>query len=181
MYEFEVNVILKAKEAMGQNPRRDASSDKACRWCAAKPVCPARRDRHVNLFDSVTSGERTSDEHLVEMFAESDAIRGYLKSVEDHLFQRVRDGEEIPGVDIKRARSTRRWGDMADFALEEAIGDRAFKRSLITITEARKIKEAHPVIEEYTYKADGSMRLVLSDTSHAKKAKELFEIVDPMT
>lgn len=78
-----------------------------CRWCAAKPVCPAMTgavDRAV-----ATQIAALPVAQLGEYLERADMVEEWIASVRGLALQLLESGAEVPGYKLVAKRSTRQW------------------------------------------------------------------------
>lgn len=147
---------LRALAEQGVEPGREsyAPTEKACRFCRAKAVCPALHAHTMEVsrmeFDGL--GEPT---HPVEpaslpgpdiavALAAVPLLEIWTKAIRAEAEARLFRGEEVAGLKVVQGRrGARAWGDKA--AAEEAMrsmrvgADRMYSRKLISPTQAEKL------------------------------------------
>jgi len=101
-----------------------APSEKACRWCRAKGICPSRQeafsvvpgdvfsDLTVIPKDQLPRVARMDDEQILAVFKNADVIRSILSDVEDYVLERANMGKPVPGTKMVKGRQgNRKWVD----------------------------------------------------------------------
>lgn len=159
-------IQVKAQAAMNDYVRELQPSDDACRWCRCKPYCRAYTSQLLNNLTDLTGGmSRLSDEAMTYIFANSKRIRSTLKEIEDALYSRVSDGEQINGVSIgtgrRGAKTWRHDVDPVTIMAQAGIPvDQAVVSKPISPTQAMKLAD----IDDSAYtQPDGKPRLVPGD------------------
>ena len=134
-------VEAKAKAALGKNPPRKAGETQ-CRWCKAKPDCPALNAHLAEIvgdeFDNLDA-DAIDDKTRKAILDNADLITGYIAAVRDSVFRRIFAGGKFDGYKIVAGRSIRKWKPEAEDALVNLIGDDAYERKLIGVTAATKL------------------------------------------
>jgi hypothetical protein len=152
---------------------------KQCRWCRAKPICPAllRSTEETLLmeFDDMRDPVPVAlltDEQIKIVLENKPLIIDWLNSIETHVMKRICGGNNFPGYKIVHGRSNRKWSD--DLAAEEVLvsllGDKAYTKKLITAPQAEKAvgKDNLDYIKPLIVKPDGAPTLV-PDTDKRKE------------
>ncbi len=179
LVKFGEEVKQKALLALEENPIRIAGA-KQCEWCKAKGSCSTLASfveetisAEFDNLDEIKSNN-LSDEKIKSILDNSKLILSFLKEVEDNAFTRIASGKELPGYKIVEGRSNRKWGEDAENILIEKLGkDKAFKSSLITITDAEKLlKKAE--VDKLTIKPKGKLTLV----PESDKRQAVTNIID---
>jgi hypothetical protein len=173
LQSFEAFATKQAKLALQPNAPLTAG-EKQCRWCKAKAECPALKafteDAMLSSFDDVF--EAPKNEHLTheqkrKILDAKPLILDFLNAIEDDVFEKLSRGEAFEGYKLIEGRSTRQWVDDIEPMLFEALGDKAYRQSLITITEADKLL-SKDTMKELTIKPAGKPKLAPS--SHKSPA-----------
>lgn len=118
-------------------------SDKACRYCPAKPICPAQSERTAQMLEMVDDREMGAldDDEIFAIFKASPGIRTFLDEVEDY----VRDQPDAvlakQGFEKKDGRRAYSWttSDEASvaFALNNLFGIEPYEQKLKTPAKVR--------------------------------------------
>lgn len=144
------------------------ASKKACQFCKAKPTCPALAKF---VPDIKTKLGELSDEQLSAIYDNKDLITMYLKSVEEHIKNKLEQGSFM-NYTLRPKLSNRKWNDDAYDYLVENLSEEAFEVSskLIGITKAEKLL-GKEVVNKLTIREEGVNEIVkISDES-----KEIFK------
>lgn len=154
-YEITVKALLdwaewakgQAEEALSENGVY-APSEKACKWCAMKPICRHRKehieDEMMIQFDNLDE-EPPKDQHTLSMdelgliFSYKAQLVEWLNSIEAYLQTQMESGEPVKGFKLVHKRAIRRWSEDAEEKLVEALGEQAYKKSIIGIGEAERL------------------------------------------
>lgn len=142
----EINALVAhlsqaAKDAMemvkGNIPLDFKPSCHACRYCKAKGTCKA----HAACASVTTETASLSDEELIAAYAKVADLKAWIEAIEEKAMEACKEGR-LTGYHIGEGRKgTRKWTDelVAETALVDALGDKAFVKSVITPTAAEKI------------------------------------------
>ena len=186
LVKFGEYASKKANEALTPNAPR-TPGEKQCKWCNAKATCPALKKHTENTilssFEDLNEKDPTSkgniftnqlnDEQLKLILDNKNLIEDFLKSVEQHIYDRVLNGEKFEGYKLVEGRSNRKWVDDAEEVLKNKLGEDAYEKKLIGITAAgKKLKKDE--VEELTYKPEGKLQLVPA----SDKRKEVTKTID---
>lgn len=147
---------LRALAAQGIEPGREsyAPSEKACRFCRAKALCPALQAHAVEVsrmeFDGLgepthpVEPETLPGPDLTLALAAVPLLEIWVKAIRAEAEARLFRGEEVAGLKVVQGRrGARAWGDKA--TAEEAMrsmrvgADRMYSRKLISPTQAEKL------------------------------------------
>ena len=157
--------------------------EKQCKWCKAKPTCPAlmqlTEDIIMEKFDEMDGEELPSvgflsgngmpaeltNAALQTILDNKKLIIDWLNSVEDHVKSMIESGETFPGYKLVNGRSSRVWNDepKAERLLKRLLGAAgAYEKKLLSIPKAEKAlgKEKSYRIEKLVDKRVGPPTLV---------------------
>lgn len=82
-----------------------------CKFCAAKPLCPARKELFDEWNDLGTLPKLLTDAELESALRYSDYVIEWLKAVQDFAFQRAMAGKRWRGFKLVAKRRSRRIED----------------------------------------------------------------------
>lgn len=159
-------------------------SDKACRWCKAKSVCPAlAAEVRENVSSAPVTAEDFDDltvdtaeeiglldgDDLAAKMAMTDLIEDWIKAVRAETERRLLAGEPVSGYKLVRGRAgARAWGDAeeAEAILKKArVGDdKIYTKKIISPTQAEKLAKAGDLgprnwkkLEELVTRSEGGL------------------------
>lgn len=160
--DFYANII---KKCLDENAIR-TPNEKACRFCKAKINCPALKNIIPTNFEI-----NKSDEELKIILDNKNLIINYLKSLEEHIKNRIEEGEKFKGYTIRKKNTNRTWNKDAYEVLTSILQDDAFEKKLIGITKAERLigKE---IINTITEKKEGEYELVNDNLENEKIISE---------
>lgn len=134
LWEVNVNELLTTWDAFFKNIVVNAMSpngirtpgEEQCMWCKGKTTCPeaaqkALADARV-LFEPITTAapaiikERAlrepselTDQQIKMVMESYDFIMGWLKAIKEHVEDRFRSGDPLPGFKQVAGRGSRKW------------------------------------------------------------------------
>jgi hypothetical protein len=154
--EFAFKAEEAAKEALSPNPQFNPQP-KACRWCRAKGDCKALADQTAADFEDISTDtpDTLTNDQISDILQKADTIRHFLKAVEENAFTRSLKGEDINGFKLVNKRARAKWKPEAEQRLYNDLGDKAYRKSLITITEAKKLYPIDEIVEMTDKKSEG--------------------------
>ena len=158
LLEYE-KLFKQAIQAALQPDAKRTPHDKACKWCPVKATCPALLELTKNAAISNFEKLELSDDDYRYILDNSDLISNFIKSVEEKTYNKLVAGGSLEGYKLVQGRSTRKWTDDAEEALKGSLGEAAYSKKLIGVTEADK-KIPKEVMEELTQKEIGKPLLV---------------------
>ena len=157
------------------------ATDKGCQWCAYAPKCPAlfklTTDTIGSDFDDLEDESNLPDARIEAIIKNAALIKKYITTVEDYAFEQVEGGKQYANLKIIAGRSSTKWSGDFEEHIEAALGEEAFVKKPISITNAKKILGAKSFTEQlapYTTKTSGGRKLVSKD----KPGKELTSVLD---
>lgn len=148
-------VSEKANEALSDNAQFNPS-DKACQWCPHKANCVALQKFTESVISAefenldLPSPESVDVENVLKNKA---LIEGWLKAVEQVVFDKLSNGENVPGYKLVAGRSNRKWSDenLAIDTLSETVEDeKLFTKKFLTVPQAEKLIGKAEFSEKYS-------------------------------
>ncbi len=132
-----------AVEAADQALTDDApvKAGKHCKWCKAKPICPAHTDAAVEALNVDPSGPLTSLE-IAQAMQRADLLKDWINSIYALAQNELEAGASIPGYKLVQKQPRRVWvdPDEVEAALRKAkvkVGT-MFKRTLLSPAQIQK-------------------------------------------
>lgn len=130
---------------------------KQCRWCAHRTNCPElaayMRELMAPSFQNLDIETLDHDVKL-EILKHKKSIMDYIHALEEEAIATLREGRPYDGAYLGEGRSLAKWSENAEHYLVNALGNQAYRESLITITEARK-HLPKDVVDSLTIKPQG--------------------------
>jgi len=152
-----------------------------CRFCPAKLVCPLL----TSLYGAAMKAQpaavvQESDAALGRQYQYIQAVKFYIKALEDETFRRLSDGREVPGTKLVRKKANRVYKDGAADLAKAKFKDKAFTApALKSPAELEKLgPEAAAWVKSYAYTPDTGLTVALSsdpkDAVKVERASEKF-------
>ena len=128
-------------------------SNAACKFCKAKPTCPALRKDVVRMFDATPNPATAKGAELAAVLAKAEMVDAWIKAVRAEVETRLLDGQEVPGFKVVMGKKgNRSWSDKeaaAEMLLSMRLPhDHVFEYSLISPTEAEKMAKLGVISEK---------------------------------
>lgn len=142
--------------------------EEQCRWCKAKPTCPALRD-HVlatvsddfvdltqplkpQLSPAVERLDASDNHHIANCLGAVDLIEGWCKAVRSKAESELLAGRAVPGFKlVEGKRGHRKWANAEEVeALLKSMRlkhDQIYDYSLISPTQAERLAKADAIGE----------------------------------
>jgi hypothetical protein len=115
-------------------------SESACRFCKAAPNCPALYQNQLEIvggdFADLTSPEKLTDEQIAAVVLNRSKVEKWMKQVNAHALDRANRGKPVAGTKVVEGRAVRRWTSEGKSVLVDHLGDDAFEKKLIGVTQA---------------------------------------------
>lgn len=173
---WEGYIKAKAEIALNDNAPR-IPSENACKWCKAKTTCPALYDFTADVLEA--SKEEVEDAKIRIILDNSKMIKNYLTSLEDKVFSKLSSGYSFPGYKLIEGRNTRKINSENENKLFELLGEKAYSKSLIKVTDLEKIVDKE-TLNSFIYISKS--RPLLVKENDKRKALEIekfdFEAVE---
>jgi len=102
------------EEALSDAPRLESGS--WCRFCAARPICPAHTGPLLDLAQfAVPTAPTMPKEAYLQILAKGlnlvDAIKDMRAALHDQAKRALQDGDSVPGYALSAGRAERHWRD----------------------------------------------------------------------
>lgn len=123
--EWAETELIPAMNAVEIDNSLDAG--KWCRFCPAKLVCPLMK----SLFGAAMQANpknipNLSDEELGRSYQYTEAVKSYLKAMEEETFRRLNLGREVPDVKLVYKKANRVFKDGALEVFRDKFGGEAY-------------------------------------------------------
>lgn len=163
--EWVRDTLLPAMAATEYDGNLDAGP--WCRFCAAKLVCPLL----TSLFRAACVANpkeiiNYSDESAGRSYQYAQAVRFYLKALEDDIYRRLNSGVVMEGVaKLVNKKANRVFNSGADILAKEKFGADAFtKPALKSPAELEKLSPAaKEFVKEFAHQPATGLRVALWD------------------
>ena len=113
-----------------------------CKFCKAKPVCPALKGRVDNLQSFMKSSKvinLVEEEQINEILSSSELIIDYLSSVKDYVYSKAQDSGSFAGWTLSKGKTVRKVREDLIPDLEKEIGIDLYKKTPLGVIEMEKI------------------------------------------
>lgn len=158
--------------------------ENACRFCRAKVRCPAL-NRHV-LLETLQDPTKGTEVDLAKAYSSLSIIEQYAKALKEEMFKRLSDGVEIKGYQLVEGRKGNRIfkdTEKATEILTDILGDKAFKKLLITPKEVEQFHKEQMVstevwekIQEFITRGDGKPVIAPRDIPPTNKQTQKAQL-----
>lgn len=186
--DYLISFAEKAKKAVKMALVKDPvfnPTEKGCKWCKARANCKALMNYTSDLithgFDDLTQldANTISNEELALILKNKELITNFLKDIEARAYKHtIIDGGCLDGFKVVNKKSRAVWKDEAESVLKEKLGDKAYTKKVITITEAKKIMPLNEIVELTHKKTNGYDLVPEADRRKAVDVKEEQNILD---
>ena len=188
-WEISVEDLLRWKDeklipAVDAAIQKDAPfhpSEKACQWCAGKPICPALGNQitescglaltdKTEAFEAIQfpDPEKLTDDQISKILMLMPLVKPFFDSVAEMALDRAMKGDVIEGFKLVQGRrGNRQWVD--EKAVKEAfafLGDDLFEKKLLSPNKLEKMlpKDRRDEVESFTTRSEPKLSLApLSD------------------
>jgi hypothetical protein len=178
LVEWAENELLPAMNAAEID--NDFEAGKWCRFCPAKLFCP--------LLSGIFGAAAKADPKAIPNFSakrigleyqERDAVKFYMKALEDEVFRRNSIGHTVPGTKLVQKQAKRVWREEALAELTAKIGKDAFTTpALKSPAEIETLgADAKKLVKEYAYTPNTGLTVAReSDRRGAVKVEQTADI-----
>lgn len=159
-----------------------------CRFCSAKLVCPML----TSLFGAATIANpkhvaNLNNQSLGRSYQYVQAVKFYLKAMEEETFRRLNIGDTVPGTKLVKKKANRVYKDGAGELAKKRFGPEAFtKPELKSPAELEKVgPEAKAWVQQFAYLPETGLTVALLDdprpAQKVDKASAVFASVMGLT
>lgn len=181
LLEWAECVKARVKLTLVSNPVRNAGA-KQCHWCLAQSDCNVLgqyvEDVLCSDLEDLTQDVDSlmlSDDDKRRILDNKVMIEKFLKSVYNDVYGTLIGGGTFEGYKLVEGRSSRIWVDGAESAVYEKLGEEAYKKSFIGVTQADKLLDKD-FVSNFTVKPQAKLQAVRQDD--VRKGVTVDKIVD---
>jgi hypothetical protein len=156
-----------------------------CRYCRARPLCPAALDQAQEVtrmsFDvlvpSPPAPTQLTEEQLQRVLLLAPQVEEWITSVRAHAAERARRGD-LPGWKLVAKRPTRKWKDAEQ--AEKVLGGLLFERSIRSVAAVEKVvgkKQMSQYEALITKQSSGAVLVQDSDRRPAITGEVQFDVL----
>lgn len=155
--------IIRLNNEVKGDPLTFAPSEKACRWCPAKAICPARQGDMLNGIEALDTieppkplplPEALSIEQLAAVLKHKSNIAKWLNDVEEYATNRMRDGNTVPGFKLVMSRGGNRYWSDPKKAAELLVKTTVLKRAEVVEEKTISPAAAEKLVGKKKFAAD---------------------------
>ncbi len=113
-----------------------------CRFCPAKPVCPAllKETGRLLMLANGTAGALVGPDDLAVVLDKAPMVEKFIKAARAEAMRRLEAGEKVEGWKLAHNSPHRRWNANAALELEALLGEDAWEKpKLIGLTKAQAL------------------------------------------
>ncbi|CUW38822.1 protein of unknown function(Protein of unknown function DUF2800,9-401) [Magnetospirillum sp. XM-1] len=144
LLEWRSDVLAAARRTL--EPDAPLAAGSWCKFCGAAGFCPKLREQSLENAMSEFSddlSELTPDE-IARILNAAEDVENWIKAVRAYAYQRLEQGDAVPGWKLVPKRATRKWAEDEETTAEALRllglddGD-LFKKSLLTPAQVEKL------------------------------------------
>jgi len=177
---FGKYVTERAQLALSPDAQR-IPGKKQCQWCKAKGDCKALSDFTTATITADFSDldnidvETLTDDEKKSIIDNKGLFQSFLNAVEASVFNQLGTGKYFPGYKLVEGRAIRKWNSSAESAIVKELGEDAWLKRMIGITEVEK-RLGKDFTKDLTDKPQG--KTVLAPIADKRQALEINSIED---
>lgn len=137
LYTYYKYINYKALEALKDDAPRIPSKE-ACMWCKARFTCYALKNTTKNVISLIDKKDLT-DVDIRYIIDNAGLVRSFISSIEDKIYEQLNNGINFDGYKLVEGRSIRKLKDGAKEKVVALLGEKAYSKSIINITELDKL------------------------------------------
>lgn len=170
-------VLLPAMEAAEVDETFDTG--KWCRFCPAKLLCPLL----TGLFGAAAKANPAavpnfSHQRLGLEYKQREAVKFYLKALEDETFRRLNIGQPVPGAKLVLKQAKRVWAEGARDLFVKEFGDEAIEPGALKSPAQMETigPKAKALVQQHAYMP--ATGFTVADESSSKPAVKVERVAD---
>lgn len=162
-----------------------------CRFCAAAQTCPQLQTKALEVakldFDDVDNPKiptikSMTVEQIAKVVEHKKVIETLIKNCEAEIYDRLMNGEQLPGVKLVKKRTKKEWLDEQEVvaAFQPTIGEDLFETKLLSVAKLQKLVPKGDLDGYFEVVETGLTVAPQSDRRHAvaPDAKKDFEQIE---
>ena len=106
---FEADLLRAVN--LAQQPNAPIEAGDHCRWCAAKPICPAMTGAVARA--AKTALKNIDASQIGAMLQQADLIEDWIKDLRELAFEMLENDVKVPGYKLVPKRAVRQWANEA--------------------------------------------------------------------
>ncbi len=138
---------MNRKIALTKEPSAMVSSGSWCKWCWAKPICPALRQNIADQLPAIPGKELLLPDvkglpipTLTKILDSKELLESWLDACMAYAQDVLEAGGVIPGYELAQKRANRKWKNEADVIQAfRDLGERAYQLKLNSPAQMEKI------------------------------------------
>lgn len=158
--------VLEAGKQAIKDPLASYNPGPWCKYCPVKLACPA-------IFSPVAKANEEgeprelSNEALGEWLALKDQLRQFAKDLEDAAFNKLSQGEDVPGYKLVDRYGNRAWSDGAFDALAKVVDtEKLYEQKPRSPAQVEKMgKDVKSIVQEYSHQPYKGLTVTPADDS----------------
>lgn len=174
-----------------EDPQAEFTSGEHCKFCPAKPICPELSttamkqalidfDAELGAVTLPAITDKTPIAYLPQALDASEKLTVWIKALKEAAFNALKRGEKIQGYKLVDKRSTRKWVNAEEAALEARpiFGEEIFETRLKTPAQFEKTfgkKDAKGFLGAHASDVSTGVTLV-KESDPRPEAKTIAEI-----
>lgn len=125
-----------------QNAKLEAGDH--CKWCRAKAICPALREKALETAQGDFSGvlpmpETLDDDQIAKVVANGKLLVEFVEACKSYATSRLAQGHKLPGVKLVRGNARKAWTEGVQDKLVEMIGEKVLETKLRSVSQVLKL------------------------------------------
>ena len=177
LYSYYKYINYRGLEALKDDAPR-IPSEEACRWCKARFTCYALNNVTKDVVDLINKQDLTNDD-IRYVLDNAKLVKTFISSLEQRIYEQIESGGQFEGYKIVEGRSMRKLREDAQEKLVALLGEKAYSKSIINITELDKLLTKDEV-NSLVYLSKGKPRLVKDSSNNESIEFDslIFESID---
>jgi len=174
---LEFGKMVRGQVKLSKNTITVYNPGEHCTFCRGKINCPSIKSYYIEHQQRMDNETEYTNDELAEIIPMIEPMKRFFQEIENLAIRKLSTGERIPYFTLKNGTSRSYWKDGIENDLIKLLGERAYEKTIIPITKARKYLGSKT--DEFTYKRTFGPKLVQTKTRDNEPAvnqvKDMFE------
>ena len=189
LLDWMTQTLIPAVDEAYKKDAKFCPSEKACKWCAGRPICPALKNAITDIVPVVKDSNdpvfpdpaMLTDEQIGKVLLVLPLVKPFFDSVAEYALDRALKGDVLSGFKlVKGRRGIRSWGD--EKAVTEAfsyLGENLYEKKILSPAKLEKIVSKE-MVAPFTTQPEAKLSLVPESDKREAVAVESTSILEDL-
>jgi len=189
LLDWMTQTLIPAVDEAYKKDAKFCPSEKACKWCAGRPICPALKNAITDIVPVVKDSNdpvfpdpaMLTDEQIGKVLLVLPLVKPFFDSVAEYALDRALKGDVLSGFKlVKGRRGIRSWSD--EKAVTEAfsyLGENLYEKKILSPAKLEKIVSKE-MVAPFTTQPEAKLSLVPESDKREAVAVESTSILEDL-